>query len=94
MSTRDHAREIIHDFVEVYVRCPLEVCMSRDSEGFHAKALRGEIRDMTGLQDPNESPVNPEIVVDTDRESPRVCEQAILAEIAELGHISRLYHEA
>jgi adenylylsulfate kinase-like enzyme len=75
--------------VEVYVKCPLDVCMSRDSEGLYAKALRGEITDMTGLQDPYEEPVNPEIVVNTDRDTPQTCEQAILAKIAELGYISK-----
>lgn len=52
-------------FVEVFVDTPLEVCIARDPKGLYAKARRGEIKDMTGIDDPYERPLAPEIVLDT-----------------------------
>ncbi|MCB1191318.1 MAG: adenylyl-sulfate kinase [Leptospiraceae bacterium] len=54
-----------HDFVEVYVKCPLEECEKRDPKGLYKKARKGEIPDFTGISSPYEEPENPEIVVDT-----------------------------
>ncbi len=56
-------------FIEVYVKCPVEVAIKRDPKGLYKKALRGEIKDMTGIQDIYEPPENPEIIVETDKES-------------------------
>lgn len=88
-STRDSARQVIGDFIEVYVRCPLEICMQRDPKGLYKRALRGEIKEMTGIQDPYEEPPNPEVTVDTDKSTPQECAQAILDKIEELGYISQ-----
>lgn len=63
---RGYARSEIENFVEVYVRAGLQTCIKRDPKGLYAKALAGEIKDLTGLQDPYEEPLNPELVVDTD----------------------------
>jgi adenylylsulfate kinase len=57
------------NFVEVYVKCSLESCIKRDPKGLYKKALAGEIKDLTGLQDPYEEPLGPEIVIDTDKET-------------------------
>jgi adenylyl-sulfate kinase len=61
------AKAIVGDahFVEVYISTPLEKCMARDSKGLYAKAKKGEIKDLTGINSPYEVPSNPDIVVDT-----------------------------
>ena len=69
---RRYARSEIttnNNFYEVYVKCLLETCMKRDPKGLYKKALSGEIKDLTGLQDPYEEPENPEIIVDTERQT-------------------------
>ena len=67
-STRDYARSIIPRFVEVWVNCSIENCKKRDPKGLYDKAARGEILNLTGLQDPYEPPVSPEILLNTDIE--------------------------
>ena len=66
-ATRDEVKQMVgaERFIEVFVDTPLEVCESRDSKGMYAKARRGEITDFTGIDDPYESPTDPEITVDT-----------------------------
>ena len=67
---RDHLRSEIENFVEVYVKCSVETCIERDVKGMYKKALAGEIKNFTGISDPYEEPLEPELVVDTDKESP------------------------
>jgi adenylylsulfate kinase len=71
-TSRQNARDLIgaQDFVEVYVKASLAVCERRDPKGLYAKARRGEITNMTGIQDPYEAPIAPEIVVDTETATP------------------------
>lgn len=57
------------DFVEIYCRCPLEVCEQRDKKGLYARARAGELQEFTGISSPYEPPERPEIVIDTDKES-------------------------
>lgn len=64
---RERARKEIKNFVEVYVRCPLDVLIKRDPKGLYKKALAGEIKNLTGLQDTYEEPLNPDIIIDTDK---------------------------
>jgi adenylylsulfate kinase len=65
-ADRDQARRIAGaDFVEIYCRCPLEVCESRDVKGSYKKARAGEIEDFTGISSPYEEPDTPELVIDT-----------------------------
>ena len=66
---RDAAREEAKNFIEVFVKCPLEALIERDVKGLYKKALNGEIKNFTGVSDPYEEPENPEIVVETDKES-------------------------
>jgi adenylylsulfate kinase len=66
-EVREKARKETGNFVEVYVRCPLDVLIQRDPKGLYRKALAGEITNLTGIQDPYEEPVSPEIIVDTDK---------------------------
>jgi adenylylsulfate kinase len=65
-EVRTKARREIADFIEVYVRCPIDVLKVRDPKGLYRKALAGEITNLTGIQDPYEEPLSPEIVIDTD----------------------------
>ncbi|KFZ42590.1 adenylyl-sulfate kinase [Anoxybacillus flavithermus] len=67
------------EFVEVYVRCPLETCEQRDPKGLYKKARNGEIRDFTGIDSPYEPPLSPELVVDTDQYSIEQCVQQIIS---------------
>ena len=65
------------NFYEVYVKCSLGTCIGRDPKGLYKKALSGEIKDLTGLQDPYEEPENPEIIVDTERQKLEECVNVI-----------------
>lgn len=67
-ENRDFARSICNNFIEVYVKCPIEVCMKRDVKGMYKKALAGEIKEFTGVNDPYEEPDNPELILETDKE--------------------------
>jgi adenylyl-sulfate kinase len=68
---RDEARELMGErFIEVYVKASVEVCAERDVKGLYAKAFAGEIKEFTGVSDPYEEPLNPEIVLDTANETP------------------------
>ena len=62
-------RETVDEFVEIYVKCPLEVCEDRDTKGFYKKARSGMIKQFTGIDDPYEEPEYPEIVIETDKMS-------------------------
>ncbi len=87
-EARDLARELNGDrFVEVYVKCPVEVAVERDPKGLYRKALKGEIKNMTGIQDVYEEPLNPEIVVETDRETPEESLEKILGFLRSRGFI-------
>lgn len=55
------------DFLEVFCRCPVEVCEQRDTKGLYARARRGEIKEFTGISSPYEEPFNPELTLDTER---------------------------
>ncbi len=92
-ETRDYVRQDIGRFVEVYVRCPLEVLVERDVKGLYRKALAGEITNFTGVNDPYEPPLNPEIIVDTDRETPEESAATVLTWLEEHGFIPVLLEE-
>lgn len=62
---RKYARGIIPNYLEVYISTPVEVCIERDVKGLYAKAKAGEIKNMTGIDDPYEEPENPDLTVDT-----------------------------
>ena len=70
-ENREYARRLIGDrFVEVFTDCPLEVCIQRDVKGMYKKALAGQIQQFTGVSDPYEPPVSPELVLQTGEEEP------------------------
>jgi len=89
-SFREYARREIVDYVEVYVNTPLETCIKRDPKGLYKKALKGEITDMTGLQDPYEEPVNPELVIETERLTVEESARLILVKLKELKYIPQV----
>jgi len=85
---RAFARDQIGDaFFEVFVKASLEACMKRDPKGLYKKAVAGEIKDMTGLQDPYEEPLNPELVITTETEPVEESVKKILAALSERGYL-------
>ena len=87
-AVREEAREMIGNFVEVYVQCPLEELVRRDVKGLYAKALRGEIGNFTGVSDPYEAPEHAEVVVQTDHESVASSVARILAALEAKGYLA------
>lgn len=85
---RQEVRKQIGNFVEVYVNAPLEVCEQRDVKGLYKKARAGEIKNFTGINDPYEPPLNPEVECRTDLESLEECVYKVLAKLRELGCLS------
>ena len=87
-SVRDEARTNIGRFVEVFVRCPLNVLVGRDTKGLYARALRGEIAQFTGVSDPYEEPLSAEVVVDTDVEDVQESTRKVLHKLELLGYLA------
>jgi adenylylsulfate kinase len=86
-ETRDRVRKQVGDFVEVFVSCPLEECIRRDVKGLYEKAMRGEIAEFTGVSDPYEAPLDPEVTVETDKATPEECVDTILGRLRDLGYV-------
>jgi adenylylsulfate kinase len=78
-SFREYARNLIgNKFVEVWVNCSIETCQIRDPKGLYKKADEGKIKNLTGRQDPYEAPLNPEVILDTDKYSAQDCATKII----------------
>ncbi len=86
-ETRDYARETIGEFLEIFVNCPLDVCVERDTKGLYKKALAGEIKNFTGVSDPYEEPENAELVINTHEESPQESAMRVIRRLEELGYL-------
>ena len=88
-ATRDAVRNMVGEnlFVEVYVDTPLDVCESRDSKGMYARARAGEITGFTGIDDPYEEPLNPEITLETVKDSPESNARKILDYVSKSGFV-------
>lgn len=88
-ETRNQVRSMVGSghFVEVFVDTPLEVCEERDAKGMYAKARRGEIRGFTGIDDPYESPRDPEIILETLSRSPQENAQEIVDHLLRRGFV-------
>jgi adenylylsulfate kinase len=81
---RDEARELMGDrFIEVFVKASVEVCAERDVKGLYEKAFRGEIKEFTGVSDPYEPPLNPELTLDTEHQSAEESAATILSLLEE-----------
>ena len=77
---RDEAHELMGDrFVEIFVKASVEECARRDVKGLYEKAFRGEIKEFTGVSDPYEEPLDPDLVIDTESESPEESAARVLA---------------
>ncbi|MBD2461703.1 adenylyl-sulfate kinase [Oscillatoria sp. FACHB-1407] len=85
---RDQVRDKIGNFVEVYVNAPLEVCEQRDVKGLYKKARAGELKQFTGIDDPYEAPLNPEVECRTDQETLEESTEKVLGKLEALGYIS------
>ena len=88
---RDKAREIIStdDFIEIFVSADLSVCELRDTKGLYKKARAGEIKGFTGIDAPYEIPLNPELIVETDKNDIETCAQIVVDYLVEEGIISK-----
>ena len=84
---RNEVRELHDNFVEIYTKCPLEIVEKRDVKGLYKKARAGEIPQFTGISDPYEEPSNPEIVVETDKQTPEESANKILSWLTENSYI-------
>ena len=87
--TRNDIRNLVQKdhFIEVFVDTPIDVCEARDAKGMYAKARRGEIVGFTGIDDPYEAPLNPEITLDTVQCSPEENARRILSELLQRGFV-------
>lgn len=86
-AVRDRARREIGDFIEVYVYAPLEVRIQRDPKGLYAKAMRGEIKGLTGYDGVYEEPENPDVFVDSSKMSVEEEVDAVLSALEERGYL-------
>jgi adenylylsulfate kinase len=87
-AIREEVREKIGNFVEVFVNAPLNVCEARDVKGLYKKARSGEIPMFTGVSDPYEAPLNPEIECRTDLEELEESVNKVLTSLEQLGYLS------
>jgi len=90
-STRNDVRNMVgrDNFIEVYVDTPLDVCEQRDTKGMYAKARRGEIQGFTGIDDPYEAPISPELTIKTLDQSPEQAATSIIEYLVEQGLLIR-----
>lgn len=86
-EARQWARQEIGSFVEVYVKCPIEVCRQRDVKGLYKLVDEGKITGFTGVDDPYEEPEHPELIVETSQESIQESVGRIFAKLEELGYL-------
>ena len=94
-ATRRKARELVEEFgtfVEVYVQATVDECARRDVKGLYEKAFKGEIKEFTGVNDPYEEPVAPELVLDSERRSPEESAALVVAKLEELGLVLGKVH--
>ncbi|CAM4113016.1 adenylylsulfate kinase [Bacillus manliponensis] len=93
---RKQVRDIleVEEFIEVFVKCPIEECEKRDPKGLYKKARSGEIKQFTGVDSPYEEPLNPEVVVETNRYSVEKCAEQVISYLQERGLISLLEKRA
>ena len=84
---REELRQTTTNFIEVYVQAPLAVCESRDVKGLYAKAKTGQIKNFTGISDPYEEPLNPEIICLTDQFTVEQCVDQVVSYLEYQGYI-------
>ncbi|MDD5433953.1 MAG: adenylyl-sulfate kinase [Nitrospira sp.] len=87
MAHRDKARGVITRFMEVYVKCPLHICIERDPKGIYRMAQSGKAVTVPGLQEVYEEPVSPDIVIESDKISPQAGADHVIAKLKEMGWV-------
>lgn len=92
-DVRDEMRRAIGRFVEVYVQCPIDVLKERDVKGLYKKALAGEIKHFTGVDDPYEAPVKPEILIESEKETVEESAAKIIRTLEVMALIPRVAGE-
>ena len=85
---RDEVRASVGNFVEVFVKCSIPELTRRDVKGLYEKAIKGEIKNFTGVSDPYEDPLTPEVTVDSETEELAESVAKVLAKLEELGYVS------
>lgn len=85
---RDHAREQIPRFLEVFVDCPVAICMARDPKGIYRQARQGTATTVPGIQADYEPPEDPEVVVHGDTEPPEVAVRRVVSKLVEKGYLA------
>ena len=86
-EVRDYNRRMIGNFVEVYVKASVAACEKRDVKGLYQKARAGEIKGFTGVDDPYEEPLHPEVVCDTENETPEESAEKVVKRLEQLGYL-------
>jgi adenylylsulfate kinase len=86
-TVREEVRQKVGNFVEVYVNAPLSVCENRDVKGLYKKARSGEIKNFTGVSDPYEPPLQPEVECHTDQETLAESVEKVLTALEQLGYL-------
>ncbi len=86
-EVRDYNRRMIGNFVEVFVKASVAACEKRDVKGLYQKARAGEIKGFTGVDDPYEEPLQPEVTCDTENETPEQSAEKVVKRLEELGYI-------
>jgi len=86
-EVRKENRDLIKDYVEVFAECPLETLIERDVKGLYKKALAGEIKNFTGVNDPYEPPTNAEITFHSNNETPEVSAKRVISKLEEMGYL-------
>jgi adenylyl-sulfate kinase len=89
-AVREEVRAEIGSFVEVFVRCPVEELIRRDVKGLYGRALKGEVAQFTGVSDPYEEPLHPEVTVDTDQETIEHSTAKVIDALERLGYVRAL----
>ncbi len=87
-AVRDEVRRLIGSFVEIYANCPLEVCKWRDVKGMYKRALAGELAHFTGVSDPYEEPLHPDLVLYTNEETPEESARKVLELLVRRGDLA------
>jgi len=87
---RENVRNLLDhgEFIEIYVKCSLEVCEARDTKGLYKKARAGEVKDFTGISAPYEEPLNPELTIDSTKLSVEESTRTILDYLEAKGYVA------
>jgi adenylyl-sulfate kinase len=88
IGARENARKETTNFIEVYVKCSVEECEKRDIKGMYKKAREGIIKEFTGVDDPYEEPPNPEIIIESDKETVEESVENVLKYLGENGYLA------